>query len=394
MARPLVRWIGAALLGCAVCAAVYLPPRELPRWAWNSGRSQQGETVSRLRARRLAEEWREVNATLQGERHRGDIRAAITARRLAGEAGPVLVSDQADTLLVRTRPALASALDEVWSRLGMGESKVNVAVLIRDPQEGVPASLRPRGEGAYGLHFLLPDSVDRAICLSETRFPGWLRNRKHVSRADLQDWARTVVGLCAWYARFGVPSSRVEQWLARRRFDVALLPAWDPATRPIWEQWEPSDPAVREPWWMWQLYMYPRPTAGCFAGRVEACRRALVAADHGPEGPRPRVIVPINRWEASKTLLVGGENFLSAVMRKTGPDHFQEFWTTDLPVDSALSLALGEPVGEFVVGYQRTIGPAPAFGAATTPLDAGLGIGFAILVVGIVAAAQERREVR
>jgi hypothetical protein len=393
MARPVALWIGAAVLACALCAAVYLPPRDLPRWAWHIRGEYPPSNPSRLRARKLAAEWREANASLEAIRHREEVNAAIEARTGAGLVGPGLITEGPDTTMVRLRPLIQAGFDSIWARLGIGESKIRVAVLVRDPDR-LGALRRLQVEGGYGISFILPDTSDRTTCMTLARSPFWFANRRYIPKADLLNWTGTVLGTCAFYARFGMPSPRVEQWLARRDFDLALVPGWDDK-RPFGrDRWELEDENVRDRWWDWQLYSYPRPVAGCFAGRAEVCRRVLVAADLGPEGRRPRVVAPRDRWDAARTLMVGSDQFLSEVVKRIGPDRFQEFWTTSLPVDSALSLALREPVGDFIVRYERAMGPAPRFGAATTPLDAGLGIVFSVLVVGLVMAAQGRRRVR
>ena len=394
MARPVALWLGATLLLCAVGAAVYLPPRGLPRWAWAVRSAQAAESQSRLQARRLAGEWLEVNAAVQALRLRSQVTAAAGARRDSGSVGPVLLIEGADSFAVRSRPLLQAGLDSLWSRLEIGDSKIAVAVVLGDPFRPGHLLRLERASTATGLSFVLPDTSDRTTCLVQARLPLWFRGRRYVSLSDLLPWAARVLGPCAYYARFGMPSPRVEQWLARRQFDLALMPAWGEDRRVSSELWVPDDPEVRDSWSVYQFYSFPRTTAACFAGRPDVCRRSLVAADRGADGPRPRVVVPWNPWESRKVLLIGANQFLSHVVDQAGPDRFQEFWTTALPVDSALTLALGEPVGEFTARYQREIGPSPAFGAATTPLNAGLGVAFAVLVVGLAMVAQGRREVR
>jgi hypothetical protein len=394
VARPVTVWLGATLLACAVCAAAYLPPRGLPRWAWTVRTVSLGDNQSRVRARRLADEWLEVNAALQALRLRSQVTAAVAARREAESAGPVLLVEGADTFSIRVRPLMQAGLDSLWSRLQIGESKIAVAVMVRDPfRQEHPVRLE-RSSMARGLSFILPDTSDRTTCLVQARLPLWLRGRRYFAQSDLVSWAASVLGPCAFYARFGMPSPRVEQWLARRQFDLAMVPIWGWSRRTSSGVWEPDDPEIRDRWWSYQLYSFPRATAACFAGRPDACRRSLTESDRGAEGPRPRVVAPRDQWGSSRVLLIGADQFLSEVVTQAGPERFQEFWTTSLPVDSALTLALGEPVGEFTVRYQRGIGPSPRFGAATTPLDASLGLAFALLVGWLTMAAQVRREVR
>ncbi len=396
MARPLVRWLGATLLGCAVLGTVYLPPRGIPTWARSFRPEVPADNASRIRARRLASEWREANAELQERRYRERVRAAVAGREAAGRAGPVILVEGPDSFRTRTEPLLQEGLDSVWARLGIGESKITVAVLARDPlEQSLPGRLARFSESVYGITFILPDTSDRGICLTQARHPNWLRTRNYPPRRSLLSWSASVLGPCAFYARFGMPSHRLEQWLAARRFDLALMPGWDDGRTRAAFLMDPDDAPETWRWFMqhW-VYSYPRVVAACYAGRAEACRRAVATGDFAQGGPRPRVVVPRDQWDPGKQLLLGSDRFLSLVMSQAGPERFQEFWTTSLPVDSALTVALGEPVGDFTVRLQRAIGPAPHFGAAPRPLDAALGLAFAALVVGLVVVAQRRREVR
>jgi hypothetical protein len=147
-------------------------------------------------------------------------------------------------------------------------------------------------------------------------------------------------------------------------------------------------------WWWYGVYSYPWSTMACFAGREKVCRQNIRESDSEAPGPRPRVVVPLDPWDLGKVRLVGSEAFLSDVLLAAGEERFQEFWTTTLPVDSALTLALKRPVGEWTVEWQRRPGPGPRFGAAPRGSDVLLGLAFAGFLVGLVLLGQGRREVR
>lgn len=395
MARSIAPWLGAAVVSCLLVGGVYLPPRGMPKWAWGNRYNELSESPQRLRARQLAVEWQEANAALLGARYHERVGPALVDRRNRGAAGPLLSIEADDSIRTWAQPVMQKALDSAWARLGIGVSKVSVGVLAGQ-RRPVRDQRTPAGpvESRYSVSYLLPDSTDRSTCLVVLAVPPFAMMRRFLEPAHLVDWATSVLGPCAFYARFGVPSQRVEQWLARRQFDVTLAPNWFRSPRREQALGWMLLGFENMQWWWGGIYSYPRSTMACFAGRPEDCRQGLAAADRNAAGPRPRVIVPRDPWDVRTVHLVGAEWFLSDVLRGAGAERFQEFWTTSLPVDSALTLALNRPVGAYTVSWLRRLGPGPHFGAATTPLDALLGIAFAALLVGLAVLGQGRREVR
>lgn len=403
MAYRLNRWIAGGIAGCAVIALVYLPPRGQPAWLTRfTGRSFQPEKgEARLRANALAQQWREVNAELRWLKVRAVVREQTEQRRAAGQFGPVTIVEGGAT---GERDVLQPALDSVWSGLGLKATKIGVAVLARFPsEEPSSSSLTRSAESVTGNAFILPDTVDRSICLVQSRVPFWLFSKRGPRQPEIKRWARQVLGPCAYYARFGMPSERVERWLVRRRFDVAMTPSWtQPARLEGWtfEDFMDEDGTLagrlmRQRIIMFWIYSYPRATASCFVGRPEVCRRTIAVADAPGDGPLPRLVLPFGEFDPTKVQLVFADQFLAEVVRKAGPERFQDFWTTSLPVDSALSLAVGEPIGEFITSYHARISPLlPVVGAAAKPRDASLTLLAAALFLGLAMLVQRSREVR
>lgn len=393
MARGVIGWLGAALVACLVVGAVYLPPRGTPRWAWASRSSFREPTPARARAEALAWQWRSAEAAVIGARFRDRLGPMLALRRAEGRAGPLLVAEAPDSILAWAEPVMRAALDSAWASLGIGVSKVSVAVVLgmREPGRRSPV---PAVASAGGVAYVLPDSADRATCIVTGRLPYFAVARKHVRRDQQFYWAGTTLGPCAFYARFGVPGQRVRQWLGRRGFDLAASASWSRES-PV-DQTHPW--LVRDfrtsRWWWGSLYSLPFSTVACLAGREPACRRDVAAGDVDPAEASPDIVVPSEPWDLRKIRLMGAQWFLSDVARAVGPDRFQEFWTTSLPVDSALALALRRPVGEWTVEWQRRISPPPPLGATARPLDAVLGVALALLLLGLVMAGQVRREVR
>ena len=100
------------------------------------------------------------------------------------------------------------------------------------------------------------------------------------------------------------------------------------------------------------------------------------------------------RWWRTNLRLVEGRRFLGDVAREVGRDRFLSFWTSALPVDTALAAALKRPVGEWTADWQRDLvrpvrlGPAPPLGAVAIALL------IAALAVAVVAVTASRRQVR
>ena len=141
------------------------------------------------------------------------------------------------------------------------------------------------------------------------------------------------------------------------------------------------------------IYSLPPSAIGCLANRPPACRTAVVAsASADPVFPVPDIIHVDRRWYRT-VRLVEGRRFLADVAGEVGRDRFLSFWTSPLPVDTALALALKRPVGEWTAAWQREfvrpirLGPAPP-GAAVLACVLGA------LAVALVCVTASRRQVR
>jgi hypothetical protein len=105
------------------------------------------------------------------------------------------------------------------------------------------------------------------------------------------------------------------------------------------------------------------------------------------------VVQPDARWWFGQSL-IPGERYLADVAAEIGPERFLRFWNSPLPVDTSLTLALGRPIGDWTVAWERRfsrplpLGPAPPLGATTLTLL------IAAIAVALAAAAASRRQVR
>jgi hypothetical protein len=147
--------------------------------------------------------------------------------------------------------------------------------------------------------------------------------------------------------------------------------------------------------WYWEhIYSYPPATVACMAGRAEGCRAAVLeGATARSAESLPRVVGIERRWWQVQNL-VPAERYLSDVVRAVGRERFQRFWSSPLPVDTALATALKMPVGEWTAQWQRRYVPTLRLGAAA-PLGAYLlALALGGLALMSVALTASRRQVR
>lgn len=389
----LKRWVGVGLLACVALALAYLPPRG----ARSSGRpsffmaqSPQG-TPARRRAHALAEEWRIVDGALRVVRAR--------SRLQEGLRGSVVVISESARLSDTAAHLVDSAMHTAWRRLGLGETKVRVAVLIELSSPSVVRD-RPLAEMTFAT-YLAPDSTDRTTCIAVvpvTRYwtrviNGDLPGHVTFDRFDaLVQFFKAGLGPCAFYAAYGTPGKPVRRWLVSRGWDLAL--SLDPGARGT-----PSNYGIwmldpRSPWFWDAIYSLPPTAVACLAGRPEGCRAAVIAGASDDRAIPVPDIMRIDRHWGRIQRLPEAERFLADVAHDVGRERFLTFWSSALPVDTALAAALKRPLGEWTAAWQRDfvkpirLGPAAPLGALA------IALAIAALAVGIVAATAWRRQVR
>lgn len=393
------RWVGAALVACLALALAYLPPRggveaKSSGTVFFTGQPATG-TPARRRAQALAEEWRGADASLQLLVARHRLQEIARAARV-GSRSLVVVSESAG--MVIATPVIAdSAARLAWRQLGLGETKVGVALVIQlqSLARTRDQPLREAGVVAY----LAPDSTDRTTCIAVVNAGRyWTR----VVRGDVRG-ERTFEGLvltlkaglgpCAFYAAYGSPGKPVRSWLAARRWDLASSLDAGPRGRSnsLYGMAEP-----RFSWYWDAIYTLPPTALACLASRPEGCRAAVLAgASDDPTVPFPDIMrVEVDRrWDRAPRL-VEGYRFLGDVAREVGRDRFLTFWTSAQPVDTALAAALKRPVGEWTAEWQRDfvgpirLGPTPPLGGVA------MALAIAVLALAIVARTAARRQVR
>lgn len=280
MARSVAVWVGGAATACLLIGVGYLPPRGLPKWAEGRPYPSFAPNQQRARARELLTRWQVANAALLRARYHDQLGPLLAAQRKGEHLGPALILETDSATRRFGEGIIRAAFDSAWRQLNLGVTKVSIGILMQDRPPVTERKGPPVVPGTFSSTYLLPDSVDRATCLVVTQTPFFATNKTYLNQARLVRWATGVLGPCAYYAKFGVPSPRVEQWLATRQFDVAILPSWSARSWAGPEDlgWRISFMLQERELW-WGIYSYAPNVLSCFAGRPEACRRDLQTAD-------------------------------------------------------------------------------------------------------------------
>jgi hypothetical protein len=398
----LKRWVLVGLVGCLALALAYLPPRG----ATASGRSfftaqSRRGTPARQRAQALADEWRAVDGSLRLLRARRQLQQLV--REATAGTSLVVVSESGD-VWAAAPPVADSAIHVAWRQLGLGETKVRVAVVIQLATlfAAHDRPLPDEGSAAY----LAPDSTDRTTCIAvvslgtywtrivagDLRAAEVLEAAGRVPFAALVQFLRAGLGPCAFYAAYGTPGKSVRGWLVSRGWDLALTLDAGARGRQGNSLIEMANPRYL---WYWDaIYSLPPTAVACLAGRPDGCRAAVLSgASDDPVIPFPDVMRIDRRW-GRVPRLAEGQRFLGDVAHQVGRERFLSFWNSSLPVDTALAAALKRPVGEWTADWQRDFVRPIRLGPAS-PLDAvAMALAIAVLAVALVALTASRRQVR
>ena len=396
---PVTRWAALVLTGCIVIAFAYLPPRGKASSPSRLFMSQSPQvTPARRRAQTLAEEWRATDGARRLLEWRANLRQQWSRDTIAVPGAKVILMTESAISPSKVQMVQAT-MDTAWRQLGLADTKVSVA-LILELSEPRPPTGDPAPEQDQ-IAYLEPDSTNRTTCLAFVPVgPYWTRFILGTQKSDqarmrtrFVQWLSAGLGPCAFYAAYGTPGRPVRQWLAARNWDVArYLDAPGINGEHFSSLNLMGDPRFS---WYWEaVYSFPPATVACLAGRPSGCRAAvLTGSDRELTMTIPQVVRIERRWWRTQHLLPG-ERYLSDVARTVGRDRFLSFWTSSLPVDTALAAALKQPVGEWTEQWERRFVPRIRLGAAA-PLGAtAWALLLAAAALATVALTASRRQVR
>src|SRR3989441_815867 len=389
MARELRWWLAAALLACGAVAMAYLPPRGGAREAGVRDEPFR-QTPARLRAQALAAQWRAANLALRLPEYRRRLQPELLRRRERDAPGPTLLVEAPDSLAAFAHEVLSPALDTVARHLRLGVTKVSVGLVV-DLRRTVSANpAETPTQDFAGPAYLFPDASDRPPCVALP--PAWLWTgtllavKPPARNPRVEDWLRSGLGPCAFYAAYGAPGKGVRRWLTKRGYDLAGSPAWDGAPPERRESFVMYQDGTRWRWSWWSVYRFPVTAIACLGGRTMSCEAAVLwGAEETTDDSPPQFLESDTRgWWRSQRVLYS-DRYLAEVAREVGHDRFLRFWSSTEPVDTALAAALKMPVGEWTVRWQRRFVPRLPLGAAPPTSSAALGILLAGLAVVAVA---------
>ena len=384
-----IGWLVAATVACVAIGAAFLPPRGILRESrvTLSGVVTGPPTPERERANELAKEWR--RAALDAQLHEWRQRLAPELARLRSANMPTLVvrTDTSWSPLARARAVREVEL--AWQALELGTTKIGLAVVI-EPEQVVATAARTNAA------YLLPDSAERHTCVA------WSAPRPAMglslerddprSRGWHAEWARSVLGVCAFYARFGRPSPEIERWLAHQYYRFTY-PVWDTMWTRLMRTFgqQPTGPeaAARA---RHARRLYSPLALGCMAGHAAACTAAVAATPRGGV-PARLVIRTAGLTPGLEFDVPGATGMFSDMIREFGTARFARFWIADEAPEAAFQAAMDTTLGDWMVSRQRAFnttleaGPAPRLGTGL------LGLGVAAVCLLLAGAAAMRRQV-
>jgi hypothetical protein len=350
MGVTVTRWCIGVAFACGAVAMLVLPFPETPRQRWTSAAPQPlAAEVTRL-----------VHAS-------GNAYAAVRRyRSMQALARWNQSAERDDTMLIRidasvpvsARAPVRTLVAEQWATVAPSASAAYAQIFVY-----LDSSSIARAEGAQSttrvieprkfvdVSVALPESVDGARCLTIVRLRGV--SEAHVNALRNQ----SLVGVCAFFAAFGLPGNYIRSWLGAQQYRFVRRSDWSVARAPAIDA----------------SSMYALGDFGgrCLTGTLGSCDSALgleQAASLQPkiagnrlsgvlEAARPGQIAS----GPGPTLGDAEGELFADMVRDIGPERFRRFWTSDSAPGDAFMAATGEPFAIWTQRWlNRVYGPAPA----------------------------------
>ena len=348
MSSTLWRWGGGVVVGCGALVALLIPfpPSVAERWS-DPVPKPLAQEVSRLSADlgRAQSALRTYRAATGLERWRTEARASDTTRVRMDRSVPAGLA-----------PSVRAAALQQWSTLGAATAAhaeiffyVDSAPLARAGTAATSRrSLEPRR--FVDVAFALPEATAGTRCVSLVRLTG--TSPAHVEALGRQ----SLLGVCGFFAAFGLPGAANRDWLAATGYRVARRSDWHIALAPF------TDAAA--------VYGLGAAGSQCLTGEPGACLVAVGAtgSTRSQRGQATRAEFVLDgtaafgggdQMRAGSLGTVEVELLMSAV-REFGPERFARFWSSSAPPDAAFATATGVALDMWVQRWMvRSFGTLP-----------------------------------
>jgi hypothetical protein len=332
MMRMISRWSAAVALLCAGVAAVLLPfPSSRPD-SWTTSVSPPLVSATRALTQAAASAHQAVR-----EYRTAQALDRWNAARAAADTSAIRI----DASVPETAAAAArSVVGEQWAALGPRASASHAQVFVyvdstRIPRatsgEAKPGTLESRA--LVDVVFALPEATGGERCVALVRMRG--SSSAHIAALRRQ----SLVGVCGFFAAFGMPGTRVGEWLSASQYRFARRSDWNVARGTA------LDAAA--------LYGLDDAGGRCLTGVAGGCLDALsiggAARTATPVTPRRRAIIDpgapaayVAGQRVRNTPLGNAEDELLAdAVRSIGDDRFAKFWGSQSTPDSAYRSSSG-----------------------------------------------------
>jgi len=412
MALTFPRWLAVAIVACGmIWFALFQHPPEPDRPEPNDDAL-------------LARSSNRGSPALVAEGRLAQANDRLRLLELRDSVGRVGDSRQDARFNVVIDAALSNGLREVLER---SITRQWVALKIQASQNRPPATIAvivdtsraPHGlprirryAAGTPIEIFLPSEATRGRCIAIAHLTsapqaGAPYSEIIVRNITSPETINALLSPCAFLAAFGEPGPAIAQWVHDDRWSRARLAGWDKPPTP-WKAIVGSGGgnARRAAWFSlsndpsWQIRSFIAPEGiACLAGETGVCqhilldvrssaidsawRRSVVAsAGTGISlfylANRPTPLGPANGWVVSE------------MVRTLGPQRFQQFWQSTLPVPYAFKSAAGEDLDTWARDWDRRMYGAASVGPVLSAV--GLGTGSFVLAIGVlIAIAVERR---
>jgi hypothetical protein len=342
------RWSAGVALGCAAFAALLLPfPPTVPE-TWRSA-APPPLTAGLASLTQVA-----------GEAHAA-VRSYRAARAL--DRWSAARSD-ADTTLVRVDRGVPSTVAvkartlilEQWAALSTPVSAQHAEVFVYVDSTPIPALdtsattrrwLEPRRP--VDVTYALPGATGGSQCVVLVRLRGVSDSYVNALRSQ------SLIGVCGFYAAFGLPGNGIRDWLGGSNYRFARRSDWSVARAPV------TDASA--------VYGLHEVAARCLTGNRGACRGALrldgpyVAQDPQSGQRLEWVLGETEPPNPTTTAFLGDadEQLLADAVRSLGAERFARFWRSRSAPDSAFLGAAGVAIEPWTQQWlTRVYGVVPA----------------------------------